>query len=640
VETAVRQPLTPALAPGPDLARGEVITFYSYKGGTGRSMALANVACLMAERLAPGDRILVVDWDLEAPGLHRFFPSRFAPDSLTTDLGLDGTPGLIDLMGAISDGLPPEHAASEEASEAAVHTALAGVALADFISETCVPGVAIMRSGRNEDGKYSRRVNTFNWEQLFLRAPTVYRSIADRLAGMFRYVLIDSRTGVSDISGICTSLLPEKLVVVFTPNRQSLTGVRELVDRAITYRRRSDDLRPLLVFPLPSRIEASLEDLRARWRFGSRDHGVIGYQPMFEQLLSGAYALSRCDLTGYFDQVQIQQTPDYAYGEEIAVRRGSDRLSVANSYRVFADRLLSGEPPWAASLTGASAPAALTTSTSGVLAAVAPADTANASVAGTGGARPGKVFISYAREDRDRVKELAEALRAAGLEVVWDDVFSAGTPYAEALTRELDSSDAIVVCWTPASVDSRWVQAEAEEGLRRGVLIPVLFEDVSPPLLFRSIRSADLRRGVSGALPQLVASIRRLVRATPGTVVTTPREPVRARRSRVALLVLVGAGVGLALAMAVGGYRPDEQVPAAANRPGRISAPPAGPFGLQDRPPSPAPGIERSRPPAANDGLSDSEIDAARASRKSRPKRAPRNSVPLPEFSRPFIEKL
>jgi hypothetical protein len=38
-------------------------------------------------------------------------------------------------------------------------------------------------------------------------------------------VLIDSRTGLTDIRGICTMLMPEKLVVVFTPNRQSLTGV-------------------------------------------------------------------------------------------------------------------------------------------------------------------------------------------------------------------------------------------------------------------------------------------------------------------------------------------------------------------------------------------------------------------------------
>ena len=48
---------------------GRIITFYSYKGGTGRSMALANVAWLLA---TARKRVLMIDWDLEAPGLHRY----------------------------------------------------------------------------------------------------------------------------------------------------------------------------------------------------------------------------------------------------------------------------------------------------------------------------------------------------------------------------------------------------------------------------------------------------------------------------------------------------------------------------------------------------------------------------------------
>ncbi len=58
--------------------RGQVITFYSYKGGTGRSMALANVACLLAEKLGASrpEKVLAIDWDLDAPGLHRFFHDK------------------------------------------------------------------------------------------------------------------------------------------------------------------------------------------------------------------------------------------------------------------------------------------------------------------------------------------------------------------------------------------------------------------------------------------------------------------------------------------------------------------------------------------------------------------------------------
>src|SRR5215813_12543853 len=69
----MRRPDTPVTgqeaAETPGL-KGRIITFYSYKGGTGRSMALANVAWILAMN---GKRVLVIDWDLEAPGLHRYF---------------------------------------------------------------------------------------------------------------------------------------------------------------------------------------------------------------------------------------------------------------------------------------------------------------------------------------------------------------------------------------------------------------------------------------------------------------------------------------------------------------------------------------------------------------------------------------
>src|SRR5580692_8318770 len=77
---------------------GKIVTFYSYKGGTGRSMALANVACLLARRLAKtSSRVLVMDWDLEAPGLHRFFSAK-------SDLPeYEALPGVMDYFRALRD---------------------------------------------------------------------------------------------------------------------------------------------------------------------------------------------------------------------------------------------------------------------------------------------------------------------------------------------------------------------------------------------------------------------------------------------------------------------------------------------------------------------------------------------------------
>src|SRR5262252_211616 len=68
---------------------GRFVTFYSYKGGSGRTMALANVAWILASN---GYDVLLIDWDLEAPGLHRYLrPFLVDPE-------LSSTSGLIDFV--------------------------------------------------------------------------------------------------------------------------------------------------------------------------------------------------------------------------------------------------------------------------------------------------------------------------------------------------------------------------------------------------------------------------------------------------------------------------------------------------------------------------------------------------------------
>jgi len=78
----------PEAADGYQSRHGQIVTFYSYKGGTGRSMALANVAWILA---ANGRRVLIADWDLESPGLHRFFRPFLDPR-------VGGRPGIIDFI--------------------------------------------------------------------------------------------------------------------------------------------------------------------------------------------------------------------------------------------------------------------------------------------------------------------------------------------------------------------------------------------------------------------------------------------------------------------------------------------------------------------------------------------------------------
>lgn len=335
-----------------DRTPGQIITFYSYKGGTGRTMALANVACLLARRQpSDGRGVLMMDWDLEAPGLHRYFRSRGI--AAGAEDPADDRPGLIDLFIEIdkkTDQLLRERdAATPPDTEALARAALDAVRLDDYIIKTEPGPLYLMKAGRFErkdPEAYSARVNTFRWDALYEKSPKLIRVLAERLAERYQYVLIDSRTGITDVSGICTMLLPEKLVVVFTPNRQSILGGLKLITRATEYRRESSDLRPLVVFPLASRVEANEPALRKRWRFG--DGEVAGYEPLFEKALKDAYRLKDFSLRHYFDEMQIQQIPRYAYGEEIAVlaEEIEDRFSLKRSYGNFAAKLAGSRAPW------------------------------------------------------------------------------------------------------------------------------------------------------------------------------------------------------------------------------------------------------------------------------------------------------
>jgi formylglycine-generating enzyme required for sulfatase activity len=102
------------------------------------------------------------------------------------------------------------------------------------------------------------------------------------------------------------------------------------------------------------------------------------------------------------------------------------------------------------------------------------------------------IFISYAREDRSKVELLVKALEDTGWSVWWDRDIPIAKPWHLVIQEAIDNAKCIMVVWSNASVDSEWVLAEAEEGLRRRVLVPVMFEEVKMPLLFRSLQVADL----------------------------------------------------------------------------------------------------------------------------------------------------
>ena len=101
------------------------------------------------------------------------------------------------------------------------------------------------------------------------------------------------------------------------------------------------------------------------------------------------------------------------------------------------------------------------------------------------------VFVSYARTDKERVAPLVAAIEAKGWSVWWDPAIDPGQEFDRQIAAELKAAAAILVVWTPASVESRWVRGEAREGAERGILVPVRFEGASLPIDVRAIHTTD-----------------------------------------------------------------------------------------------------------------------------------------------------
>ena len=102
------------------------------------------------------------------------------------------------------------------------------------------------------------------------------------------------------------------------------------------------------------------------------------------------------------------------------------------------------------------------------------------------------IFLSYASEDRPWVRSLVSTLERQGWSVWWDRTILPGKTFDQAIQEALDNAKCMIVVWSEASVASDWVKAEAAEGVRRRILVPVLIDDVRLPLEFRRIQAAHL----------------------------------------------------------------------------------------------------------------------------------------------------
>jgi adenylate cyclase len=126
------------------------------------------------------------------------------------------------------------------------------------------------------------------------------------------------------------------------------------------------------------------------------------------------------------------------------------------------------------------------------------------------------VFVSYARRDKARVAPLVAAIEAQGWSVWWDPEISPGQEFDRQIAAELKIATAVLVVWTPTSVESRWVRGEAREAAERGILVPVRFEGASLPIDVRALHTTDLDDSGLDARSSQVQEVLRALRALIG----------------------------------------------------------------------------------------------------------------------------
>ena len=125
------------------------------------------------------------------------------------------------------------------------------------------------------------------------------------------------------------------------------------------------------------------------------------------------------------------------------------------------------------------------------------------------------IFISYSREERQAARHFAECFAQEGFAVWWDAALRSGETFDEVIERELRAARAVVVLWSPRSVASRWVRAEATLADRANKLVPVIIESCSLPIIFELTQAADLANWTGDTADTrwqtLVSDLRRLV---------------------------------------------------------------------------------------------------------------------------------
>jgi len=314
-----------------------IVTFYSYKGGVGRSMAMANVAEILASR---GYSVICCDWDLEAPGLERYFSANAREATQ-----MRAWPGIIDLLveykRLLSEPGAPKKAESEATSSEQFEN-VGGLYLRrphTYARQVPVESsIHLLTAGSRTtatESAYSEAVQTFDWRSFYKEwaGGEYFEFFRKDLQSKADFVFLDSRTGVTEQGGVCTHHLADLVVVLAAPNDLNLQGARWIVrtlSRNELQRFRMG--RKLGILPVAARVEVINEE----------GH-LTKFQESFSREFGYLIPEELGDRVDFLRRSQIPYIPAYSFSERVTAREDKQTRNplLYDAYNLIATAVLS-----------------------------------------------------------------------------------------------------------------------------------------------------------------------------------------------------------------------------------------------------------------------------------------------------------
>ena len=189
----------------------KTITFYSYKGGVGRSLTLSNIAMRLADL---GKKVCIIDFDLEAPGLHLKFNKHINQSDINK--------GIVEYISDFQNKDYVPKSINEYVTDVNYLGTLNG-------------SIKLIPAGDIYSNEYWKNLSSINWKDLFYSEENNGVNLLLHLKELIKidlnpdFILIDSRTGITDISGIAMTLLADSVVTLAANNDENISGTARII---------------------------------------------------------------------------------------------------------------------------------------------------------------------------------------------------------------------------------------------------------------------------------------------------------------------------------------------------------------------------------------------------------------------------